>query len=110
MDAAFRASGRVGISGASTVSALSSAVVERLTHQWRAIRNIDICIAPAQTAPRGEATLAAVLSYCGGPIQAPGARACMGLLGLDEFHPEFERWGMVTDVPAEEVLDGASAF
>ncbi|RZI57848.1 MAG: saccharopine dehydrogenase [Rubrivivax sp.] len=261
LDAAFRASGRVGISGASTVPALSSAVVERLTHQWRAIRNIDICIAPAQTAPRGEATLAAVLSYCGGPIQVwddgrwmsspgwanpkrvrfarlrprlgalcdipdlelfpsrygvknrvmfraalevgltqramgwlavlrrigllkqpsrlaalmqatapmfdflgsalggmvvrvegedamgrpirrewhiaadddhgpeipcmaaillarrlargedltPGARACMGLLGLDEFHPEFERWGMVTDVPAEEVLDGASA-
>lgn len=261
LDAVFRESGRVGISGASTVPALSSAVVETLTRQWRSIRNIDICIAPAQTAPRGEATLAAVLSYCGGPIQVwdegrwlsrlgwanatrirfarlkprlgalcdipdlelfpsrygvtnrvmfraalevgitqramgwlavlrrfgvlkrpsrlaalmratapafdflgsalggmvvrvegddptgrsirrewhiaadddhgpeipcmaaillarrlargedltPGAHACMGLLTLDEFTPEFDRWGMVADIPAEEVLDGASA-
>ncbi|ANH66890.1 saccharopine dehydrogenase family protein [Mitsuaria sp. 7] len=69
MDAAFLAAGRVGISGASTVPALSSAVVESLTRGWRSIRDIDICIAPAQTAPRGEATLAAVLSYCGGPVQ-----------------------------------------
>lgn len=69
LDAHFRAAGRVGISGASTVPALSSAVVEELTRQWRAVANVDICIAPAQTAPRGEATLAAVLSYCGEPIQ-----------------------------------------
>ncbi len=69
MDAAFLQVGRVGISGASTVPALSSAVVEHLARGWRTIESIDICIAPAQTAPRGEATLAAVLSYCGAPIQ-----------------------------------------
>ncbi|WP_431258149.1 saccharopine dehydrogenase NADP-binding domain-containing protein [Roseateles chitinivorans] len=54
LDAAFRGSGRVGISGASTVPALSSAVVEALTRGWRSLRNIDVCIAPAQTAPRGK--------------------------------------------------------
>ncbi|MDH0863357.1 saccharopine dehydrogenase NADP-binding domain-containing protein [Mitsuaria sp. GD03876] len=69
LDAAFRAAGRVGIAGASTVPALSSAVVTALTSGWRSLRSIDLCIAPAQTAPRGEATLAAVLSYCGEPIQ-----------------------------------------
>jgi hypothetical protein len=69
MDAAFRATGRSAISGASTVPALSSAVVDRLCNGWKRIDGIDICIAPAQTAPRGRATLAAVLSYCGEPIQ-----------------------------------------
>lgn len=69
LDSTFRAAGRVGISGASTVPALSSAVVEELTRNWRAVDNVDTCIAPAQTAPRGEATLAAVLTYCGEPIQ-----------------------------------------
>ncbi|MEO8247874.1 MAG: saccharopine dehydrogenase NADP-binding domain-containing protein [Burkholderiales bacterium] len=69
LDEAFRAARRTGISGASTVPALSSAVVEHLCAGWQRIDTIDICIAPAQTAPRGEATLAAVLGYCGEPIE-----------------------------------------
>lgn len=69
VDAAFRASGRLAISGASTVPALSSAVVDSLAAGWRHIDQIEICIAPAQTAPRGVATMAAVLNYCGAPIQ-----------------------------------------
>jgi saccharopine dehydrogenase-like NADP-dependent oxidoreductase len=69
MDSAFRAAGRSAISGASTVPALSSAVIDHLCQGWQRIDSIDICIAPAQTAPRGRATLAAVLSYCGEPIQ-----------------------------------------
>ncbi len=68
-DAAFRAAGRLAISGASTVPALSSAVIASLTAGWRRIDSIDCCIAPAQTAPRGVATMAAVLDYCGAPIQ-----------------------------------------
>ena len=69
LDAAFRTQGRTAISGASTVPALSSAVVDHLTAGWRSITDIDFCIAPAQTAPRGIATMAAVLSYCGAPIE-----------------------------------------
>lgn len=69
LDATFRTAGRSAISGASTVPALSSAVVDHLCDGWKRIDAIDICIAPAQTAPRGRATLAAVLSYCGEPIQ-----------------------------------------
>jgi hypothetical protein len=67
-DAAFRKVHAVGISGASTVPALSSAVVDALTIGWRHIDGIDICIAPAQGAPRGLATMRAVLGYCGEPI------------------------------------------
>ena len=66
---AFRAAGKVAISGASTVPALSAAVIDHLCAGWQRIDTIDICIAPAQTAPRGRATLEAVLSYCGEPIQ-----------------------------------------
>ncbi|AIY41571.1 Saccharopine dehydrogenase-related proteins [Collimonas arenae] len=69
LDAAFRKNGRIAITGASTVPALSSAVVTQLSERWRSLDSIDICIAPAQTAPRGIATMAAVLDYCGAPIQ-----------------------------------------
>lgn len=69
LDARFKACGRVAITGASTVPALSSAVIDALSAGWRRLDQIDICIAPAQTAPRGLATMAAVLSYCGAPIQ-----------------------------------------
>ena len=69
LNTAFVASGRLALSGVSSVPTLSSAVVDHLTAGWRAIDSIDICIAPAQTAPRGVATMAAVLGYCGAPIQ-----------------------------------------
>ena len=65
----FVAAGRTAITGASTVPALSSAVVAHLCAGWQQIDSIDTCIAPAQTAPRGRATLAAVLGYCGEPVQ-----------------------------------------
>jgi short subunit dehydrogenase-like uncharacterized protein len=58
MDAAFRAAGRIAVSGASSVPALSSAVVDHLCEGWQRVDVIDTCIAPAQTAPRGQATLA----------------------------------------------------
>ena len=69
LDAAFRAQGRLAVSGASTVPALSSAVVDHLSAGWRSITEIDFCIAPAQTAPRGIATIEGILSYCGAPVQ-----------------------------------------
>jgi hypothetical protein len=69
VDTAFRESGRLAITGASTVPALSSAVVNSLSESWMRVDAIDLCIAPAQTAPRGIATMSAVLNYCGAPIQ-----------------------------------------
>jgi hypothetical protein len=69
MDATFRAAGLTAITGASTVPALSSAVVDAARERVGSIRGIDFCIAPAQRAPRGVATMAGVLSYCGSPLQ-----------------------------------------
>lgn len=68
VDAQFRAAGLAAVSGASSVPALSAAVVDHLSAGWQRLKSIDICIAPAQSAPRGRATLAGVLAYCGEPI------------------------------------------
>jgi saccharopine dehydrogenase-like NADP-dependent oxidoreductase len=109
LDAAFRQAGRTGISGASTVPALSSAAVDHLCADWRAIHAIDTCIAPAQTAPRGKATLAAVLSYCGKPIpvwrdgqwtQAAGWAAPERV----EFKRMRPRIGALCDIPDLELF------
>jgi hypothetical protein len=37
----------------------------------------------------------------GGERMPAGAFACIALLKLEEFQPEFDRWGMVTDIVEE---------
>ncbi|HYC47302.1 MAG TPA: NAD-dependent epimerase/dehydratase family protein [Burkholderiales bacterium] len=65
MDASARRHDTLAVCGASSVPALSSAVVDHLAQRFRRVDEIQIVIAPAQTAPRGAATMAAVLSYAG---------------------------------------------
>jgi len=60
--------GRVAISGASTLPALSSAVVDELRVGMSSLESIEVTIAPGQRAPRGKATLEAVFSYLGRPF------------------------------------------
>ena len=60
--------GRAAITGASTLPALSSAVVEGLRRELSSIESIEVVIAPGQGAPRGRATLEAVFSYLGAPV------------------------------------------
>jgi len=60
---------RIAICGASTLPALSSAVVEELRSGLQSLESIEIAIAPGQRAPRGgQATLSGVLSYLGRPF------------------------------------------
>ncbi len=69
LDAVARRYGRSAISGASTLPALSSAVVDALRGRFDLLQSIDIVIAPAQATPLGMATVRAVLSYCGQPFE-----------------------------------------
>jgi saccharopine dehydrogenase-like NADP-dependent oxidoreductase len=69
MNATFRESGYLAASGANAVPALSSVVTDHLCAGRRQIDCIECCVAPAQAAPCALATIAAVLSYCGEPIQ-----------------------------------------
>jgi hypothetical protein len=62
------AAGRLAVTGASTLPALSSAVVDSLKQSNTVLSAIDIVIAPGQHAPRGAATVAAVLGYAGQPF------------------------------------------
>jgi hypothetical protein len=66
---AAQAANRLAISGASTLPALSSAVIETLREPLVSIEKIEIAIAPGQRAPRGAATLKAVFSYLGRPFR-----------------------------------------
>jgi len=56
------------VSGASTLPALSFAVIENLASAFSEIEEIDIGIAPAISGPRGLATIRSVLGYVGRAI------------------------------------------
>jgi len=94
---------RVAISGASTLPALSSAVVDTLAESLRSVECIEISIAPGQLAARGAATLTAVFSYLGKPMRlwrdGKWQRA-WGWMDLRRVHLNIgRRWAAVCDVP-----------
>lgn len=109
LHARFSQVGRIAISGASTVPALSSAVINHLADSFSHINTIDICIAPAQTAPRGVATLAAVLDYCGEPIQLFNNGRWITAYGWSQpskvqFARMPPRYGALCDIPDLELF------
>lgn len=95
--------GRTAISGASTLPALSTAVVDALRKGLSGMDSIQIVIAPGQRAPRGVATLAAVFSYLGRPVslwRAGRWHKGWGWMHLKRFQLGFgRRWGALCDVP-----------
>lgn len=95
--------GRVAMSGASTLPALSSAVVDALAQGMTRLETIEVVIAPGQRAPRGVATLEAVFSYLGRPIAVwrQGAwRSVTGWMDLRRVPLDIgSRWAAACDVP-----------
>lgn len=61
--------GRLIVSGASSVPALSSAVVDALLPKFNALQSVEHAISPGNRTPRGDATIASILGYCGRPIR-----------------------------------------
>jgi len=109
LDGHFRRAGRSAVSGASTVPALSSAVVAAALQRVARLEAIDMCIAPGQRAPRGVATLAGVLSYCGAPVQVWRQGRWQELPGWSAPQPvRFARLrprlGAVCDIPDLELF------
>ncbi len=99
-----RDAGILAIAGASTLPALSSAVVDALARRLARIEAIRIVIAPGQRAPRGAATIASVLSYAGRPFkwlhEGEWSDAC-GWQELQRVTIEGlgSRWAAACDVP-----------
>lgn len=75
------AAGVAVLSGASSVPALSSAVVDDLASGMACVESIDIGISPGNRTERGLSTVAGVLSYCGQPIAADGGTPVRGWSG-----------------------------
>jgi len=69
LDSRARKSGSLLVSGASSVPALSSAVVDALLPRFGTLESIEHAINPGNCTPRGDATVASILGYCGRPIQ-----------------------------------------
>jgi saccharopine dehydrogenase-like NADP-dependent oxidoreductase len=109
VQSAARAAQRVAISGASSVPALSSAVVDSLLVRLPRIEEIQVAIAPGQRAPRGEATIAAVLGYAGKPFKWMSRGAWRDAWGWQElrrmrFYALGGRWAAACDVPDLELF------
>jgi hypothetical protein len=103
------AAGRVAISGASTLPALSSAVVDDLARRFVSIREVQVAIAPGQRAARGAATMAAVLSYCGRSFKWLSGGQWRDAYGWQElskmrFAAAGVRWAAACDVPDLELF------
>jgi hypothetical protein len=68
LDAAARIEHAAIVSGASTVPAFTTAIVDELVPNPREVVAIDVGISPGHRAPQGLATVRAILGYCGKPI------------------------------------------
>jgi NAD(P)-dependent dehydrogenase (short-subunit alcohol dehydrogenase family) len=107
--ATAKAADRIALSGASTLPALSAAVIDGLRPHFAQLEEIQIVIAPAQRAPRGAATLAGVFSYAGKPFKVLREGAWADAWGWQELRRvRIEglgaRWAAVCDVPDLELL------
>lgn len=72
-------------SGASSVPALSSAVVDRLATMFSELHAVDIGISPGNRTERGLSTIEAILSYCGKPLPANTSAPTFGWSGAYRF-------------------------
>lgn len=105
LDAQARAARRIVVSGASTVPGLTAAVIDRYRDEFASLTAIDIGISPGNSTPRGNATVAAILSYVGRPLRVwrgGRRRKAFGWQGLRRHRypaPIGRRWLSLCDVP-----------
>jgi hypothetical protein len=105
LDPKARAANRLVVSGASTVPGLSAAVIDRYRSEFDALTDIDIGVSPGNRAPRGLATVAAILSYVGQPLHMWKNGQCGNVFGWQNLRrerypaPVGTRWLGNCDVP-----------
>jgi hypothetical protein len=109
LDEAARSNNVLVVSGASSVPALSSAVVDQLRRQFSRIESIDHGITSGARPP-GLAAMASVLSYVGKPIAQWRESAWQTAYGWQDFtrheypRPLGPRWLGNCDVPDLELF------
>lgn len=95
--------------GASSIPALSHAVIDHLTKGWRAIDTIRIAIYPGNRAPRGLSVVEGILSYVGRPLRVFRGGKWTQDIGWGRLHREDlpgigKRWASVCDTPEQDLL------
>ena len=108
-DLAARAAGVSLVAGASSIPALSHAVLDQLVAGWREIETIWIGIFPGNRAPRGLSVVEAILSYAGKPVRVfkEGRWTRQwgwGALTRVDAGPAGRRWASVCDTPEQDLL------
>jgi short subunit dehydrogenase-like uncharacterized protein len=95
LDERARAAGVAVIAGASSVPALSAAIVDRYRERFARLRSLDYGISTAEQGSRGLATACSVLSYVGKPIRVLRGGRWVEVTGWHDLHaetyPEFGR-------------------
>jgi Saccharopine dehydrogenase NADP binding domain len=108
-NARARAAGVAVVSGASSIPALSHAVIDTLVEGWSGIDAIRVGIFPGNRAPRGLAVVEAILSYAGRPVRVfRDGRWCevpgWGLTQRWRVGGAGARWASVCDTPDQDLL------
>lgn len=107
LDEAARTNGVLAVTGASSLPALSAAVVDKLADTFSKIRVIDIGISAAQRTPRGLATTQSILSYLGRKIESgSGISERYGWQNLHrrKYPSVGSRWLSNIDVPDIDLM------
>jgi saccharopine dehydrogenase-like NADP-dependent oxidoreductase len=108
LDVRARAGGRLLVSGASTLPAISSAVVDALLSYFGVLESIEHAISPGNRTPRGDATVAAILGYCGRPVRLWRHGRWESDIGWmstrRQVFPFGRRWVGLCDVPDLELF------
>ena len=108
-DTRARQAGIAVIAGASSIPALSHAVIDTITEGWRAFHDITVGIFPGNRAPRGLAVVQAILSYVGKPVAVFRQGRWQNIPGwglVHRAHVPFvgKRWASVCDTPDQDLL------
>lgn len=114
LDASARAAGVTILTGASSVPALSGAVVRRLAQGMDTVTAVEIAISASNRATAGTSVAAAILSYVGKPIRLWRGQRWSEGVGWQELRRERfamsdgsslgRRWLALADVPDLELL------
>ena len=97
------------VTGASSIPALSHAVIDAMAANWQQIDSLRIGIYPGNRAPRGLSVVEAILSYVGKPVRVFRERDWQDVSGWGMTHREDvpgvgNRWASVCDTPEQDLL------
>jgi saccharopine dehydrogenase-like NADP-dependent oxidoreductase len=108
-DAQAKARNCAILTGASSIPALSHAVIDSLTQDWQSYDTLKVGIFPGNRAPRGLAVVESILTYVGKPVRVFLNGAWQDIPGWGMTHRKQipfvgKRWASVCNTPDQDLL------